>query len=129
MQASEQTLQLIDTKRRNIGEVRIDSKVDQLVTGEFAPGPNFLLVEELFQNFEEAVNVQALSVVDQLDEQIAALGLQLYSPEHGQSIKIYDVQIWRDGGFSCRLTSDLVRAVNGVSHSAKESIFIAAIPQ
>ena len=124
MQASEQIFQLIDTKRRNIGQVKIDGKVEQVLTGEFAPGPSFSLVAEIFQKFEDAVSVQALGIVDQLDKQIATLGLQLYLPEHGQSIKIHDVQIWSDGGFSCHLASDLVRSVNGLSHSDKESNFV-----
>jgi len=127
MQAFEQTLQLVDAKGRKIGTVTIDSKIDQLLTGEFIPDPGFSRVEELFQKFEEAVNVQAFSIVDKLDKQIADLGLQLYSPEHGQSIKIHDVQIWSDGGFSCRLTRESIRPVNGLCHSAKESTFSKSV--
>ena len=126
MQVYKETLQLIDAKRRDIGEVSIDSKVEQLLTGEFAPGSHFSRVEELFQKFEEAVNVQALSIVDQLDKQIAALGLQLYSPDHGQSIKIHDVQIWSDGGFSCRLTLETARSANGLSRASNELTFTKA---
>lgn len=100
------TVQLMDAKQRNIGKVRIDSTVEKLLVGEFVPGSDFALVEEIFGKFEKAVNIQALGVVDQLDKQIVALGLQLYSPEHRQSIKIRDVQIWSDGGFSCRLLAD-----------------------
>lgn len=118
-----QKLQLIDDKQRSVGKVRIDSQVDQLLTGEFVSGTTFSLVEELFHQFEEAVDVQALGIVDQLDKQIAALGLQLYSPEHGQSIKIHDVQIWRDGGFSCRLLIEPTWTVNGLAHTANRAVF------
>ena len=119
----EQTLHIVDNKRRQIGQVTVENHGDHLIMGKFAPGPNFSRVEELFQKFEEAVNVQALSIVDQLDKQIAALGLQLYSPDHGQSIKSHDAQIWSDGGFSCQLTPEAVRSVNSLFHSAKESAF------
>jgi len=102
MQVSKHNLQIIDGKWKNVGEVQIGNKEDKLLTGKFISNPNFPLVEELFRQWEEAVDVQELSTVDQLDKQIAALGLQLYSPEHRQSIKIHDVQIWSDGGFSCR---------------------------
>lgn len=124
MQVYEQKLQLIDATQRNIGEVKIDSKVDQLLTGEFAPAPTFILVEELFHQFEEAVDAQALGIVDQLDKEIAALGLQLYSPEHRQSIKIHDVQIWSDGGFSCRVLVEPTWVVNGLVHTANGAVFV-----
>lgn len=127
MEVYEQALQLTDGQRRNIGEVQIDSQEDQLLTGEFAPGPDFSRVEELFQQFEEAVNVQALGVVDRLGEQIAALGLQLYSPEQRQSVKIHDVQLWSDGGFSCQLTPDAGQPVNGQSRSVSQPIFTTAV--
>lgn len=123
MQDSKQLLQLVDAKRRNIGKVKIDNQEDHLLTGEFVPGPIFALVKEIFQKFEDAVNVQALSIVDQLDQQIAAFGLQLYAPDHGQSIKIHDVQIWSDGGFSCQLTSELLSPANGLSYATQKSIF------
>ena len=123
MQDSNQLLQLVDAKRRNIGKVKIDNQEDHLLTGEFVPGPNFSLVKEIFQKFEDAVNVQALSIVDQLDQEIAAFGLQLYVPDHGQSIKIHDVQIWRDGGFSCQLTSEFLPPTNGLPHATQKSTF------
>ncbi len=123
MQASKQLLQLVDAKRRNIGKVRIENQEDHLLTGEFVPGPNFALVKDIFQKFEDAVNGQALSIVDQLDQEIAAFGLQLYAPDYGQSIKIHDVQIWSDGGFSCQLTSELLPPANGLAHATQKSIF------
>jgi len=105
------SVQLIDAKQRNIGKVRIASKVEELLTGEFVPSSDFALVEELFGKFEEAVDVQALSVVEQLNQQIAAFGLHLYIPEFAQLIAIHDIQIWRDGGFSCRLQVESTKSV------------------
>lgn len=51
----------------------IDQKEELLLTGEFTPGSNFSAVEELFQQVEKAVDVQALSIIDQLDKGIVAL--------------------------------------------------------
>jgi hypothetical protein len=120
-------VQLIDANQRNIGHVRIASQVEELLTGEFAPNSDFPLAKELFGKFEEAVDVQALGVVDQLDKEIAALGLQLYSPEHRQSIKIHDVQIWCDGGFSCRVLADPTWAINGLAHATNGAVFVTTI--
>jgi len=72
MQAFEQSLQLTNSVQQNLGAVRIDKKVEQLLIGEFASGPDFSQVEELFQAFEEAVNVQVLGT-----EQFPALLGQL----------------------------------------------------
>jgi hypothetical protein len=67
------------------------------------PGPAFPRVEQLFYDFEAAVEVQALHVIDTLDAAIAALGLHLRWSEAGESIAVQDVQIWRDGSITCRL--------------------------
>jgi hypothetical protein len=60
-------------------------------------------VERLFEEFEEAVNLQALRLVDELDTEIAALGLYLRTPDGLQRMEIHDVQIWSDGDVTCQL--------------------------
>jgi len=60
-------------------------------------------MKRLFQDFEAAANLQALSAVDELDTEIAALGLHLRTPDGSQRIKIHDVQIWSDGDMTCKL--------------------------
>jgi hypothetical protein len=57
----------------------------------------------VFRAFEEAVNSQALAVVDELDAAIATLGLHLRSPDSPQRLDIHDVQIWSDGGITFRM--------------------------
>ncbi len=64
----------------------------------------------VFQEFEEAVNGQDLGVVERLDSGIAALGLHLRSPEGSLLTDVHDVQIWSDGGISCRIGLDLTVA-------------------
>ena len=65
----------------------------------------------LFRDFEEAVNLQALSVVDELDAAIRALGLYIHLPDDSQRLNVYDVQIWSDGNVSFRVDRSSVSAV------------------
>jgi hypothetical protein len=101
----EQTLDLIDAEGRQVGQMVIERSEDNLVFGKFVPGPAFPAVQHLFREFEEAVDLQALSVVDELDTAITALGLHLRSPDSSQRVEIHDVQIWSDGGITCRVGS------------------------
>ncbi|MFN8494793.1 MAG: hypothetical protein U0350_44735 [Caldilineaceae bacterium] len=103
MKLVEDRLYLLDAKQRWIGELEIEQIVDNLISGLFVPGPDFPAVAEIFQKFEEAVNVQALSVVDNLDAEIARLGLRLCLPDKIECVAIHDVQIWSDGNITCRL--------------------------
>jgi hypothetical protein len=110
-----QTFQLVDAQRHDFGQLTLDSNEDGLLTGTFAPGPDYPAAEPLFRAFEEAANSQALSAVDRLGAKIAALGLRLLSQD-GTSVAVDDVQIWSDGGISCRLKVPANLALNG-SHS------------
>jgi hypothetical protein len=100
---AEQLFHLMDTQHRQLGQVTVERAENQLLSGKFVPGLAFPAVEPLFRDFEEAVNAQALGVVDQLDRAIAALGLYLCSPDNSQQTPIHDVQIWSDGNITCRL--------------------------
>jgi hypothetical protein len=51
--------------------------------------------------------------VEQLDAAIAAVGLHLRLPGTSQPLGIHDVQIWSDGGITCRLHSPAPADVNG----------------
>lgn len=98
-----QIVELVDAEQRQIGQMRIERHEDDLIFGKFVPGPAFPNVQQLFRDFEGAVEVQALHVIDQLDAAIAALGLHLRWADESEHIEIQDVQIWSDGGITCRL--------------------------
>jgi hypothetical protein len=100
-----QVLELTDLQQRPIGQVTIERSEGELLLGDFAPGPAFSAVAQLFRDFEEAVNHQALGVVDRLDAAITALGLHLRKPDGTHHLDVKDVQIWSDGGISCRINS------------------------
>jgi hypothetical protein len=108
-----QVLDLIDAGGRLIGRITVERSEGGLLYGEFAPGPGFPAVERLFRDWEAAVDSQALAVVDQLDAAITGLGLQLRSGDGAQSGLIQDVQIWSDGGITCRLGGAAPATVNG----------------
>lgn len=98
---AKENLVLIDAKQQSLGEVAVEGSEKGLVIGEFIPNPAFTAVERLFLNYEEAVNLQSLAVVDELDDEIARLGLHVLLPE-GQRVEVRDVQIWSDGGIAFR---------------------------
>ena len=100
---AKQLVDLIDAQQRQIGQMKIGRNENHLIFGKFFPSSDFSTVKRLFEDFEEAVNLQALSVVDELDTKIAALGLYLRTPDGSQRIEIYDAQIWSDGDMTCQL--------------------------
>jgi len=97
------SVNLVDTEQRQLGQMRIEQQEEDLLYGTFAPGPAFSSVEHLFHEFEAAVEVQALHVIETLDAAITALGLYLLWPDTREPIAVQDVQIWSDGRITCRL--------------------------
>ena len=106
----EQVVQLVDRQGQQIGHIEIERREENLIFGRFVPGPAFSTVQPLFQEFEEAVNLQALSVIDEFDTALAALGLHLQTPGDLQCIEAHDVQIWSDGSITCRVGSATLAA-------------------
>jgi hypothetical protein len=111
-QGAEQIVDLLDTKQRLIGQMRIERREGDLLVGTFVPGPAFPSIEPLFRAFEEAVDVQALHLIDELDAAIGALGLRLRWLDAPEPMAIRDVQIWSDGDISCRLCGQPVASAN-----------------
>lgn len=107
---AEHVLHLVDAQEHQVGQIVVERREANLVFGRFVPGPAFSSVQPLFQQFEEAVNCQALSVVDELDAAIAALGLYVHMPDDSQPIEAQDVQIWSDGSITCRVGSSTLSA-------------------
>ena len=97
------SVNLVDTEQRQLGQMQIERQEEDLLYGTFVPGPAFPSVEQLFHEFEAAVEVQALHLVETLDAAIAALGLHLQWPDVREPIAVQDVQIWSDGTITCQL--------------------------
>ena len=114
---AEQMVYLIDAQLRQLGQITIERNEVNLIFGKFVPSPDFSAVKRLFEDFEEAVNFQALSVVDELDTKISALGLHLRAPDGLQRIEIHDVQIWSDGDVTCKLCDRPLAPVDEVQKS------------
>jgi hypothetical protein len=85
-----QQITLRDGAGRAIGLVRVERLEGNVVFGGFTPGPCFATVAPLFADFIASANDQLFSVVAELDEKIAALGLAL---EGAGAPAIEDVQI------------------------------------
>ena len=99
----EQVVQLVDRQGQQLGQIEIERREENLIFGRFIPALAFSTVQPLFAEFEDAVNLQALSVIDELDTALAALGLHLQTPGDLQRIEAHDVQIWSDGSITCRV--------------------------
>ncbi len=108
-----QVARLTDRKRREIGQITIESRENDLIVGKFCPGSAFPAVKQLFRDFEAAVDTQALSVVDELDAASAALGLHLRFSDGAQRINSQDVQIWSDGAITFRLSGRAAASASG----------------
>lgn len=121
-----QIVRLTDGKRRQIGRITIETRENDLIIGKFVPGSAFPAVEQLFRDFEAAADAQALSVVDELDAAIAALGLHLRSLDGSQRIDVQDVQIWSDGGITFRLPRRTAAAGSGTK--SLQQVPLAAKP-
>ena len=102
------SVEIRDTEQQQLGQMRIERQEEALLYGTFVPGPAFPRVEQLFHEFETAVEVQALHVIETLDATIAALGLHLQWPDTREPIAVQDVQIWSDGRITCRLCAQSV---------------------
>lgn len=107
---AEQIVYLVDRQGQQMGEIEIERREGTLIFGRFVPGPAFATMQHLFQAFEEAVNLQALGIVDELDTTIAALGLQVHAPGDSQYTQAHDVQIWSDGSITYRVGNATVSA-------------------
>jgi len=86
-----------------LGTVSIDDIEDGRISGEFASSPGFAAVESIFRFFTEVVEQQSFSYLDQVESEIARLGITICWKGHSDAHAVHDVQIYTDGGFSCRL--------------------------
>jgi hypothetical protein len=105
--------QLLDAHQRQVGKMVVERNEDTLLFGRFTPGTAYADVQHLFREFEDAVNCQALPQIDKLDAAIDGLGLHLRSADGSRQLAIKDVQIWSDGGITCRLLAQASTEENG----------------
>jgi hypothetical protein len=99
-----QQLELLDGHKRTLGRVIIEQVQGDLMFGRFTPTQEFARVERLFADFLEAANEQLLSVVADLDREIASLGLSLRGADGDDVGPVVDVQIG-EGTINFRLPS------------------------
>ena len=96
------------TAQRQLGQMRIDGRKRISSSVRLCQGRRSRASSPLFHEFETAVEVQALHVIETLDAAIAALGLHLQWPDAREPIAVQDVQIWSDGSITCRLREQSV---------------------
>jgi hypothetical protein len=94
-------LTLTDASGTLLGGVDVAAIEHDHVLGTFCPLGTFAVVAGLFRRFEEHVEAAALAVLPEIERQIAALNLRI-GRSGEPSVPACDVQIYSDGGFSCR---------------------------
>jgi hypothetical protein len=99
------TLGVSDLRGRELGTVAIESVQNGLVAGEFAPGPDYAEVEPAFRALADMVDQNSFHFIDEVMGVIAQLGVTIRADPSRPPIRVHDVQIYPDGGFSCRLPS------------------------
>jgi hypothetical protein len=97
------TLSVLTPDRGIIGTVQISSIEEGRVHGEFIPAARFDEYEPIFRRYTEIVENQAFTYLDQIESEIARLGITIRFEETDAPERVYNVQIFTDGGFSCRL--------------------------
>lgn len=97
-----QTVRLTDAEARDLGRVQIESLEGGLLRGDFEPGSDYPSVEPIFRFFSDVVEQQSFSFLDEAESAVARLGVRLRVNDSRDPIPVHDVQIYPDGGFSCR---------------------------
>lgn len=92
-----------DAAGRDLGMVEVESITDGLVVGEFIPGPDYNQVEPVFREFAEMVEAFSLHHIDRAADAIGRIGVTIRAHPTRPPVAVHDVQIYSDGGFSCRL--------------------------
>lgn len=109
-------LALSDARGTVLGTVAVEEVCGDALLGAFVPGPGFAAFAELFRRFDEHVEAGALAVLPGIESEIAALGLCV--SRAGEDAAPADVvQIYSDGGFSCRPRVSVTR--NGTPVGAR----------
>jgi hypothetical protein len=99
----QQTLDLTDHQGRCLGRVSIDRIEGNRLFGRFTAEQEFVEVQRLFRDLEEAVNDQIFSLVDKLSGDIDRLELKLASPDRAEQLQVCDTQIMNGTDFCCRV--------------------------
>lgn len=99
------TLDLLSNGGDNLGKVRIEEIDHGQIGGAFEPAEGFALLEPIFRRYTEIVEQQSFTYLDQIESEIARLGLKIQFDDGTAPQRVYHVQIYTDGeyGFSCRL--------------------------
>src|SRR5438105_4279549 len=95
-------LQLSDAAGRDLGQVRVESYSDGLFLGDFDAGPDYPSVEPIFRHLADVIEQASFSYLDVAEAAVARLGITIRTAD-GQPVPVRDIQIYPDGGFSCRL--------------------------
>ncbi len=115
-------LGLFDQQGRWFGQVRVESIDSDWVCGKLIPSLVYAQVEQLFRDFEDAVNHQEFTRADEIYESnIEPLGLQLRSANGLPPIAIWDVQIMNVSDFCCKTTADSMNLIRRLLDGVRQA--------
>jgi hypothetical protein len=90
---------LYDDSGESIGDVSVEGFADGWWSGRFAASPGFDRVRHLFAEWEDLVDNQILSLLDESEKKIDALGIQARIGE--QTLPVSDLQIYPNEAAAC----------------------------
>jgi hypothetical protein len=90
------SLTLFDYSGAELGEIHVDSQ-NEVVLGTFAPTPEFLRHQLLFESFEQAANDLLFIEVDRMQREIHSLGFYAVDTRDGIRKAICNLQIMEAG--------------------------------
>src|SRR5688572_5704629 len=88
-------LELVDLKGVTYGEILVNKREEKLVHADFTPFPAYAQIRPVFDELEEIVNGQIFSLLDEVCDRIAALGLRVRTREDFTDVE--DLQIFGKG--------------------------------
>jgi hypothetical protein len=89
---NQQTIQLIDPNRNVVATAHV-SEARGLFAGRVDLALMPARLRQLFEEFEEIVNSQVFSVLDEMEDKVSSVGLRAVFP-NGQEANIRDLQIY-----------------------------------
>ncbi len=101
--ASSDEFYLSNKERRIFGRIVVDRAEGTLRMGVFSPidWPDELRV--LFERYDDLINEQVLAALDEIEDEVMAIGFCVLDRRTDTSTQIRDLQITRDGLVSFRV--------------------------
>jgi hypothetical protein len=94
---SARNVELIDASQQVIARGRVTAEGERCM-GELDLGPMPDSIRHTFQEYEEIINGQVFSLLDEIEERIHALGIKAIFEQKNEATRIEDLQLYPSTG-------------------------------